>query len=147
MLFQGCGVLHPNLNPGPLGHDVVQCQIASTPTVPRLVVLSPRFPIQGPNEHDQDSLAYQQFFEHGGIKRVYFGSPDDLKADLDMAQGDADSSLVEMAAKAPGVQYWLWRNKRLKGAIKLTTPSGEVVCQGNFKQQVALYGLLKTCAG
>lgn len=48
-------------------------------------------------------------------------------------------------AQAPGTKYWLWKHPKLKGAAQLTTPTGEVKCQGNLMQQAARGGGLGEC--
>eukprot|EP00667_Euglena_gracilis_P015092 EG_transcript_15670 len=98
---------------------------------------------KGVTDHDGDAKAYKDFFENGSIRRRFPRGPRDLKACLDFVVGDDTSTLTELPTKAKGCQVHLWRHKKMKGAIKLTTPSGEIVFQGNLRQQVGFLDLLK----
>jgi len=97
---------------------------------------------RGVTDHDGDAQAYRQFFEQG-IKRTFPAGVEELKACLDFVVGDDLSTLAEMPTKLKGSQTYLWRHKRLKGTIRLVTPSGEVGFQGTLRQQVALLDLIK----
>ena len=91
----------------------------------------------------EEAQAYEQYEELSGMRRIYGGTPLEFQDALDLKKGDERSTLQEQEAKAPGTMYWLWRHPKMKGAMYLTTPGGEVRVQGNFLQQAAFFILLK----
>lgn len=100
---------------------------------------------RGVTDHDADAVNYSQFFEKGGMRRSFLGTDEDLKQCLDWALGDDRSGVTEMPTKVKGCRSFLWRHKKVKGAVRLTTPTQELTFQGNLKQQIALLECMKRC--
>lgn len=77
-------------------------------------------------------------------RRIWPGSAHDFKLNIDLRLGDPDgheSTLLPMQAKA-GKMRWLWSSRRLKGAIEIQEPDGEVFIRGNQEQQLYLIEFL-----
>lgn len=73
------------------------------------------------------------------------GSADDFKRRIDELLDDRDgneSTLLPIQAKK-GRARWLWSSRRLKGAVEIQEPTGEVFIRGNQEQQLYLIEFLR----
>merc|ERR1712107_607760 len=72
------------------------------------------------------------------------GTAWDFMAKLDKSLEDAadEGQWIEIKAKE-NRQRWLWTHRRLKGAIEIEHPTGEVFLRGNLEQQVFLLALVE----
>jgi len=73
------------------------------------------------------------------------GSAEDFKRRIDELLDDQDgneSTLLPIQAKK-GKARWLWSSRRLKGAVEIQQPDGEVFVRGNQEQQLYLIEFLR----
>lgn len=78
-------------------------------------------------------------------RRLWKGRAIEFKTTLDKSMDDPDgheSMWIEIQAKR-GCRRWCWSCRRLKGAIEIEEPSGEVFLRGSRENQVLLLALIK----
>lgn len=76
------------------------------------------------------------------------GSAKEFKTKIDEQLGDAmgdESTLVQIQSK-PRTTRWLWSNRRVRGAVEVQEPDGEVFIRGNLGQQLFLIQVVRDFA-
>eukprot|EP00930_Biecheleria_cincta_P070306 TRINITY_DN57948_c0_g1_i1.p1 TRINITY_DN57948_c0_g1~~TRINITY_DN57948_c0_g1_i1.p1 ORF type:complete len:671 (+),score=76.33 TRINITY_DN57948_c0_g1_i1:63-2075(+) len=77
-------------------------------------------------------------------RRVWHGTADEFKTRIDTHLGDPagnESTLLAIKAKT-GKSRFLWASRRLRGAIEIQEPDGEVFIRGNQEMQLYLIELI-----
>eukprot|EP00668_Euglena_longa_P040496 GGOE01053318.1.p1 GENE.GGOE01053318.1~~GGOE01053318.1.p1 ORF type:complete len:760 (-),score=130.37 GGOE01053318.1:87-2024(-) len=97
-----------------------------------------------PEQERKDQEEYEE--QMRGIRRKFVGNENDFKKELDRVMGDPGghlSTLEEQRMRERDCRRWVWKHKKLKGALNFSLPSGEVHVQGNQEQQIFMLDLLK----
>lgn len=80
----------------------------------------------------RDQAEYEE--QMRGIRRKFAGNENDFKRELDRVMGDPGghlSTLEEQRVRERDCRRWVWKHKKLKGALNFALPTGEVHVQGN----------------
>jgi len=124
--------------------DWAKRQKASGGSGRRPVYRPPSDPVEAKKEEEE----YEEDMRK--IRRKFEGSADEFKMEVNKVMGDPDGNLStweELKHRDPECRKFMWKHTKLKGSISFTTPSGEVLVNGNDEQKIFMMDLLKGWTG